>query len=151
MIHEQETLQRRHNGHDGVSNHQLYDCLFNRLFGRRSKKTPRHWLCKGNSSVIGKFTAQRASNAEKVSIWWRHHDMWFNAFVCSQARDWAWHAPRWIGKHTRACIIKFLVCDWYFLIWLLINLLLWWCLVQTDFTISKMLNNTWHHIVDLVN
>ena len=32
------TLQRRHNGHDSVSNHQPHDCLLNRLFGRRSKK-----------------------------------------------------------------------------------------------------------------
>ena len=30
-------------------------------------KAPRHWpLC-------GEFPAQMASNAEKVSIWWRHH------------------------------------------------------------------------------
>ena len=27
----------RHNGHDGVSNHQPDDCLLNRLFGRWSK------------------------------------------------------------------------------------------------------------------
>ena len=33
------TLQWRHNGHDGVSNHQPHDCLLNRLFRRRSKKT----------------------------------------------------------------------------------------------------------------
>ena len=26
-----------------------------------------------NSPVTGKFPAQRASNAENVSIWWRHH------------------------------------------------------------------------------
>ena len=33
-------LQWRHNGHDGVSNHQLHDCLLlSRLFRRRSKKT----------------------------------------------------------------------------------------------------------------
>ena len=30
-------------------------------------------LCAGNSPVIGEFHAQRASNAENVSIWWRHH------------------------------------------------------------------------------
>ena len=30
-------------------------------------------LCEGNSSVIGEFPVQRASNAENVSIWWRHH------------------------------------------------------------------------------
>ena len=32
-------LQWRHNGRDGVSNHQRLECLFNRLFSRRSKKT----------------------------------------------------------------------------------------------------------------
>ena len=34
-------------------------------------KAPRHWpLC-------GEFTGdQMASNAENVSIWWRHHDLW---------------------------------------------------------------------------
>ena len=46
------TLQWRHNGHDSVSNHQLQDCLLNRLFRRRSKKTSRlpvTSLCVGNS------------------------------------------------------------------------------------------------------
>ena len=32
-------LQWRHNGRDGVSNNQPHDCLFNRLFRHRSKKT----------------------------------------------------------------------------------------------------------------
>ena len=31
-------------------------------------------LCAGNSPVTGEFPAQRASNAENVSIWLRHHD-----------------------------------------------------------------------------
>ena len=31
-------------------------------------------LCEGNSSVTGDVPAQRASNAENVSIWWRHHE-----------------------------------------------------------------------------
>ena len=30
-------------------------------------------LCGGNSPVTGEFPTQRASNAENVSIWWRHH------------------------------------------------------------------------------
>ena len=34
-----KSLQRRHNGHDGVSNHPRLDCLLNPLFRRRSKKT----------------------------------------------------------------------------------------------------------------
>ena len=34
-----DTLQWRYNGHVSVSNHQPDDCLLNRLFRRRSKKT----------------------------------------------------------------------------------------------------------------
>ena len=30
-------------------------------------------LCEGNSLMTGEFPAQRASNAENVSTWWRHH------------------------------------------------------------------------------
>ena len=66
----------RHNERDGVSNHQPHDCLLNRLFRRRSKKTSKlrvTGLCEENSPVTGEFPAQRASNAENDSIWWRHH------------------------------------------------------------------------------
>ena len=31
------------------------------------------WILRGNSPVTGEFSAQRASNAGNVSIWWRHH------------------------------------------------------------------------------
>ena len=31
-------------------------------------------LCAGNSPVTGEFPAQKASNAENATIWWRHHD-----------------------------------------------------------------------------
>ena len=68
-------LQWRHNGRDGVSNHQPHDCLLNRLFRRRSKKTSKlrvTGLCVGNSPVTGEFPAQKACSAENVSIWWRH-------------------------------------------------------------------------------
>ena len=47
------TLRWRHNDHDGVSNHQPYHCLLNRLFRRKSKKTSKlrvTGLCVGNSS-----------------------------------------------------------------------------------------------------
>ena len=71
------TLQWRHNGRDSVSNHQPHDCLLNCLFKRRLKKPskPRvSGLWEGNSPGTGEFSAQMASNAENVSIWWRHHD-----------------------------------------------------------------------------
>ena len=50
--------------------------VYSRLFGRRSKKTSKlrvTGLSAGNSPVTGEFPAQRASDAENVSIWWRHH------------------------------------------------------------------------------
>ena len=70
------SLQWRHTKCDDFSNHQPHDCLLNRLFRHRSKKTQRlrvTGLCEGNSPVTGEFPAQRASNAENVSIWWCHH------------------------------------------------------------------------------
>ena len=71
-----QSLQWHHSECNGVSNHQPHDCLLNRLFRRRSKKTSKlraTGLCAGNSPVTGEFPAQMASNAENVSIWWRHH------------------------------------------------------------------------------
>ena len=68
----------RHNGHGSLSNHQPRDCLFNRLFRRRSKKTSKLRVtgpCAGNSPVTDEFPTQMASYAENVSIWWRHHGM----------------------------------------------------------------------------
>ena len=109
-----EALQWRHNGHDSVSNHQLYDSLLNRLFRRRSKKTLKlrvTGLCGGNSPGSGEFPAQMASNAENVSIWWRHHeDRWMitrHSFLgqCSKLEQFA--VPEtcgnWLGL-VNSCI-----------------------------------------------
>ena len=79
-LHTCFSLRWRHNGRDSVSNHQPHDCLLNRLFGRRSKKTSKLCvigLCAGNSAGhspgSGEFPAKIVSNAENVFIWWRHH------------------------------------------------------------------------------
>ena len=78
-------LQLRHNERDVVSDHQPHDRLLNRLFGRRSKKISKLRvtdLCGGNSPGTGEFPTQRASNAENVSIWWRHHDIFlYNVMI----------------------------------------------------------------------
>ena len=63
-----------------ASNHRPLDCVFNSLCGPTSKKhqSPHYWPC-----VTGEFPAQRASNAKKASIWWRHQvysnsiEIWF--------------------------------------------------------------------------
>ena len=51
----------------------VYSTVYSR---HRWKKTSKvrvtgHWA--GNSPLIGEFPAQRASNADSFSIWWRHH------------------------------------------------------------------------------
>ena len=52
------TLQWRNNERDGVSNHRRLDCLLNRLFRCRSKKTSKlTGLCEGNSPATGEFPA----------------------------------------------------------------------------------------------
>ena len=69
----------RHNERDSVSNHQRLYCLLKRLFRRRSKVASKlrvTGLCAWNSPGTGEFPAQKASNAENVSIWWRHHAFW---------------------------------------------------------------------------
>ena len=78
FIMQRLSLRWRHNGRDSVSNHLLHDCLFKRLFRRRSKKTSKlrvTGLCAAKSPGTGEFPAQMASNSENVSIWWRHHVM----------------------------------------------------------------------------
>ena len=72
------TLRWHHNEHDGVSNHQPHDWLLNCLFRRRSKKASKlriTGLCEGNSLVTSEFPAQKARNAENVSIWWCNHEI----------------------------------------------------------------------------
>ena len=74
--HKETSLQWCHNGYDSISNHQPHDCLLKCLFRHRSKKTSKlrvTGLCAGNSPKTGEFPPQRASYAENVSIWWRHH------------------------------------------------------------------------------
>ena len=64
-----QPLQWRHNEHDCVSNQRRLDCLLNRLFRRRSKKTSNlraTVLCERNPSVAGEFPAQSASNMEML-------------------------------------------------------------------------------------
>ena len=78
-----ESLHWRHNDRDGVSNHQPRDCLLIRAQIKENIKAPRHW------PVTGEFPTQRESNAENVSIWWRHHDIdelknWYGVLTADQ-------------------------------------------------------------------
>ena len=108
------SLQLRHNEHDDVSNHQPHDCLLNRLFRRRSKETSKlcvTGLCAGNSPVTGEFSAQRASNAENVSIWWRHHVSNDECYIISSV-DLQCPSVRITKTHERN-FMKFLWLVWH--------------------------------------
>ena len=103
------SLQWRHNGRDGVSNHQPYDCLLNSLFRRRSKKISKlciTGLCEGNSPVTGEFPAQWASNAENVSIWWHHHVSWLKR-----------KSPRYGLNVLRPCLSFLTLSLWIAVLW----------------------------------
>ena len=108
------SLQWRHNEGDGVQNHQTHDCLLNRLFRRRSKKTSKlriTGLCAGNSPVAGEFPAQMASSAENVSIWWRHHHVIMSTLWLIQ--QWAITVHRWTPfyfMYEAKCFMTFPWC-----------------------------------------
>ena len=99
-------LQWRHNERDGVSNHGHLHCLLNRLFKRRSKKTSKlrvTGLSEGYSPVTGEFPAQRSSNAENISIWWRHHGFDIRSRLTNITlniikRIWSWDRLIFITK-----------------------------------------------------
>ena len=100
------TLHWRHNGRNGVSNHQSLNCLPNRLFRRRSKITSKLrviGLCVENSPMTGEFPAQMASNAKNVSIWWRHHESWcqlsYNHIRCHYWRQRWQHGTNSGGRY----------------------------------------------------
>ena len=108
-------LLSRHNERDGVSNHQPHHCLLNCVFRRRSKKTSKPrvtGLCDGNSPVTGEFPSQMASNAENVSIWWRHHDQYFAGYLWTRARNCLFHENMFIYIHVEEeTNIIFCWCD----------------------------------------
>ena len=73
-----------------IASHQPHDCLPNRLFKAQIKeniKAPRHRPLCGEFIADRWIPAQMASNAENVSIWWRHHEMSSGYLDTSLARS----------------------------------------------------------------
>ena len=55
----------------------VYSTVYLRHRSQKTSKLRVTGLCEGNSPVTAEFPAQKASNAENVSIWWRHHE-WYD-------------------------------------------------------------------------
>ena len=96
------SLRWRHNEWYGVSHHQPHHCLLSRLSGRRSNKTSKlrvTGFCDGNSPMTGEFPAQMASNAETVSIWWRHHVVLYHFCFDYKFAEIGWNARPILIRH----------------------------------------------------
>ena len=97
-------LRWRHIGRDDVSSHQPHGYLLNRLFRRRSKKTSKLCVtdfCAGNSPITSEFPAQMASDAENISIRWRHHEFFLQAVSSLKPSDAfmpQWNIPTLLQK-----------------------------------------------------
>ena len=52
----------------------VYSIVYSGVDKKKPIKAPCHWPLCGEFTGTGEFPAQRVSNVENVSIWWRHHD-----------------------------------------------------------------------------
>ena len=53
----------------------VYSTVYSRRISKKTSKLCVTGLCVGNSLLTVEFPAQRASDAENILIWWRHHDV----------------------------------------------------------------------------
>ena len=68
----------------------VYSNVYSTHISKKTSKLCVTGLCEENSPVTGEFPAQRATNAENVSIWWRHQ-----------------------FERSRYRVLKTAVCDWF--------------------------------------
>ena len=52
----------------------VYSTVYSGADKKKTSKLRVAGLCVRNSPGTGEFPVQMASNAENVSIWWRHHE-----------------------------------------------------------------------------
>ena len=76
------SLHWRHNGCDGVPNHQPHDCLLNRSFRRRSEKTSKIRV----TSLCGDRWILR-TNSQQRGRCFHFHPMWWVVLVVVGNRD----------------------------------------------------------------
>ena len=152
------SLQWRHYEHDGVSNRRRLDCLLNRFFRHRSRKTSKlcvTGLCEGNSPVTGEFPTQRTNDAENVSIWWRHHVeqvmaifwddgenamhcgiLWWSIASCTSSTP-MWHSDATWHRSSWPTLVRVMACRLFGAKSLPE---LWWLII--DWTTKNKLNSS---------
>ena len=98
---ERVSLQWRHNGvvASQLTSLTMFTKPFIRAQTKESIKAPRHWPLCGEFTGDRWMPAQIASNAENVSIWWRHH-------VSSNIQPWYWPCSPGISRYQHNVISK---------------------------------------------
>ena len=75
-------------------------------------------LCAGNSPVTGEFPSQKASYAENVSIWWRHHEYqacWYtNRFNNAEIVSMIWFLHELMNDLRLNKQLSKQSCGWWF-------------------------------------
>ena len=84
---------------------------------QRNIKAPRHWPLCGEFTGVGEFPAQRASYAENVSIWWRHHE-WDRSWMLAHFST-SPHTKNYSVKND-ICTIHNLPCIPHLIPWIII-------------------------------
>ena len=66
----------------------VYSTVYSSADQRKHQRLASLAFCEGTSPLTGEFPTQIASNAENVSIWWRHHvevsNKWHETDLCHQ-------------------------------------------------------------------
>ena len=112
---------------------RLFTQLFIQTQIKESIKAPRHWPLCGEFTGTGEFPAQRASYAENVSIWWRHHVIRliisrYKIHLSSTAIECILyikvHTPIDLYSKTKPikCWISYKLKDWMNLVWKVCNM-----------------------------
>ena len=68
-----------------ITSTRLFNQSFIQAQIKENIKAPRRWPLCGEFTATGEFPAQRASNAENVSIWRRYHVLMYTYPLCEQA------------------------------------------------------------------
>ena len=107
----------------------VYATVYSGTDQRKHQSSVSLAFCEGNSLVIGEFPAPRASNAENVSIWWRHYE-WLHYDI----------PPNWPIYPTAGCFVA-VALPWYETPWRSYNVTAMFCLVLRMTTIPQCHRN----------
>ena len=100
----------------------VHSTIYSRADQRKHQSSASLALCEGNSPVTGEFPTRWTSNAENVSIWWRHHVVFVfiskmttpvtNQYICSESlySEVSSQLPRHAPKSTNIRDECYIVC-----------------------------------------